>query len=371
MRTELSRRITRLVSHADTVPPAVLKADLLDLAKDCQVVPENRFLLSAVAGQMAGAVSALFGPLALILLLTEPARRQVYFAVLAAMLEGGRLEGLTARDRAELITRLMTARNAELITDAFGSCPSGLLRLLSRLGDGARAPRYYRDLHALLTGAPDLAAPILAVTQGQALGEELLRLILLLPRTPLGVRVAVRFVEEEDYTRFLRPYRAVTGLERISEPHMERIAAGEAPGTLLEGLYLELPFPPPALGAPGLTHLGDGRALVRAAREFSNCLAGYVAEALRGERQYYVWREEGEADVVLSISNEGPFGWYLSECRLAGNERVPIGRRKALHRLLEPLGVRTGGSVEKLMGPYREDPDTFLLEHLFDEEEAA
>ena len=75
--------------------------------------------------------------------------------------------------------------------------------------------------------------------------------------------------------------------------------------------------------------------------------------------------------MVFSISNEAPFGSYLSECRLAGNERVPLGRRKALHRLLEPLGVRTTGSVEKLMGPYREDPDAFMLEHLFDEEEAA
>jgi len=371
MHAQLSHRITKLVSQAETTHPTALKTDLLDLAKDCQVVPENRFLLGAIAGQMSGAVSGLFGPLALILLLTEPARRQVYFAVLAAMMDDDRLDTLSAQDRAELLTRLMTARNADIIKEAFGSCPPGYLRLLSRLGDGARRPCYYTRLHALLEEMPDLAQPILAVTQGQPLGEELLDLIRALPRGPIGVRVAARFLETDELDRFMHPYRAITGLDQISTPHMVRLAAGETPANLLEGLYLDLPFPAPALTNPGLSHLADGHDLVRAARAFSNCLAGYVAEALKGERQFYIWRQPEAPDVVFSISAEAPFGWFLSECRLAGNERLPLRLRRDLHLMLERLGVRTRGSVEKMMNPYRTNPNNNDFEGLFDLDEVA
>ena len=63
--------------------------------------------------------------------------------------------------------------------------------------------------------------------------------------------------------------------------------------------------------------------------------------------------------------------WYLSEAKLAENERLPLKLRRDLHRMLNGCGVRTDGSVEKMMGPYRNDPNPFMMDDFLDLDEAA
>lgn len=373
MHSDLSRRITQRIRAADGLSPAALKSELLDLARHCQVVPGNRFLVSAVCGSLEGAASAVFGPLALLLVMTEPRRRQVCFAVLARLDAEGAFEapGLDERARAELLSRLMLARNEDLIAQAYGSCPSGFLRLIGRLGDCARKPEIYTGLFGLLDAHPDLARPLLTVSQTAPLTDDLIELAQVLPPTPFGVRAAARFEWKAEYKRLMRPYQAITGAAQLTEAHLRRIAEGEAPGKLFEGIYLDLPFPAPILTGPDLTHIPDGQALVRTAREFSNCLASYVAEALKGERQFYVWRRPDAPEVVFAIDSELPFGWHLSEAKRANNERIPRLLREELKALLEMQGVRTEGSVEKMMGPYRTDVNPFMMNDFLDLDEAA
>lgn len=366
MHDVLSRRITKLVATADTVSPLALKSELLDLAKHCQVVPGSGFLLGTVCGRMEGAVSAVFGSLAMLLVMTEPSRRQVYFAVLAALEADGAFEapGLDDAARANLLTRLILSRNEDLVTYAYGSCPTGFLRLIARFGERGRKPEMYVRLFKILNGHPELAQPLLAACKGNTLTDDLVLLMNEVPATPLGVRVAARFEVVGEYRLFMAPYRALTMSRQLSEAHMRRIADGEAPANLLEGIYLDRPFPAPALSAPHVTHIADGHALVRAAREFSNCLANYVAEALNNERQFYIWRRPDAPEVVFAIDSEEPFGWYLSEAKLADNERVPRALREVLNEMLEGCGIRTGESVEAMMRPYRNDSNPFGLDDL-------
>jgi len=373
MHDVLSRRITKLIAATDAVSPAVLKSELLDLAKLCQVVPGNGFLLRTLCGQLEGAVTAIFGPLALLLVMTEPSRRQVYFAVVARLEANGAFKapGLDEGWRADLLTRLVISRNEDLIAYAYGNCPAGFPRLVGRLGDCARQPALYLELFGLLTVYPDLARSLLAACQGRPLTDELIKLMRELPPTPLGVRVAARFEAVEDYHKLMRPYQAITMSQQLTEVHMQRIAKGEAPGNLLEGLYLDLPFPAPVLNAPGFTHIVDGHALVRTSREFSNCLAGYVAEALNNERQYYLWHQSEAPEVVFAINREGPFGWYLSEAKLVDNARLPRKLRQKLNDKLGGHGIRTDASVEMMMEPYRNDRNNFMLDEFLDLEEAA
>ena len=367
MKDSLSHRIAHLVTHADALRPAELKSEMLDLAKLCQVVPGNEFLLRTVCGQMEAAVSAAFGALGMLLVMTEPGRRQVYFAVLARLEADGAFagQGLTEAGRAELLTQMMTAGNEALVRYAYGTCPPGFVRLVARFGDCARKCEMYVALFEILTANPDLAKPLLSACQDQRLSEDLILLMRELPATPLGVRVAARIGAVGEYRELMRPYRVVAGAAQLTEAHMERIADGEAPGNLLKGLYLERAFPAPVLSIPGMTHIPDGQTLVRIGREFGNCLGGFVAEALNNERQFYIWRKPEAPEVVFAIDSEAPFGWYLSESRLAQNERVSWELREELDALLEGHGVRTERSVGRMMGKYLRDEEETDFE-LFD-----
>lgn len=373
MPTDLPNRITQLIHNADSISAPALKSELLDLARHCQVVPRNQFLVSTVCESLEEAAAAVFGPLALLLVMTEPGRRQVYFAVLSRLETNGAFEapGLDEAARADLLSRLVLSRNEDLVAYAYGSCPKGFLRLISRFGDRARRPEIYKGLFDLLDAHPHLAQPLLAACKTGPLTDELVELAQVLPPTPLGVRAAMRFERTVEYHRLMRPYEAITKSAQLSEAHLQRIADGETPGHLLEGLYLDLTFPAPILTSPNLTHIPDGQALVRTAKEFSNCLAGYVAEALNGERQFYIWRQPKAPTVVFAIDSEAPFGWYLSEAKLAKNERLPVKLQQDLRQMLTSRGIRSEVSVETMMHPYRDVPPTFMMDDFLELEEAA
>lgn len=372
MKDTLSQRIAQLVTQADHLRPVELKTEMLDLAKLCQVMPGNSFLLRTVCGQMEDAVTAAFGALGMLLVMTEPGRRQVYFAVLARLETDGALAepGLTEADRAELLTQMVTAGNEALIRYAYGTCPPGFVRLIGRFGECARTPEIYVTLFEMLTANPELGKPLLAAYQDRSLSDDLILLMRELPATPLGVHVAARFGAVKEYRQLMRPYQVVAGAEQLTEAHMKRIADGEAPGNLLAGLYLGRAFPPPVLAIAEVTHIPDGEALVRTAREFGNCLRDYVAEALNNERQFYVWRKPGAPEVVFAINSEAPFGWHLSESRLAENLRVPWELKEELDALLEGQGVRTQRSVERMMAQYLREEDELDID-LFDFDMAA
>lgn len=373
MKATLSYRIAQLVIHADKLHPTVLKTEMLDLAKLCQVVPGNEFLLRTVCGQMEDAVSAAFGALGMLVVMTEPSRRQVYFAVLARLESTGAFAepGLTEADRVELLIQMVTAGNEALIRYAYGSCPPGFLRLIGRFGECARKPEIYATLFEILTATPELAKPMIAACQERSISDDLILLMRELPATPLGVRVAARIGAVEEYRQIMRPYRVVAGAEQLTEEHMQRIADGEAPGNLLKGLYLNRVFPEPVLCIPGVTHIPDGETLIRTGREFGNCLGEYVAEALNNERQFYIWRKPGAPEVVFAINSEAPFGWYRSEGRLADNKRVPWELKEELDSLLETQRVRIGRSVERMMGPYMQGAHDPELDALLDFDIAA
>lgn len=373
MKDILSHRIAHLVTQADTLRPAELKAEVLDLAKLCQVAPGNEFLLSTLCGQMEEAVSAAFGALGMLLVMTEPGRRQVYFAVLARLEADGAFvdPGLTDSDRAKLLIQMVTAGNEALIRYAYGACPPGFVRLIGRFGECARNPEMYVTLYQMLTASPELAKPLMAACQGRSLSDDLILLMRELPATPLGVRVAARIGAVGEYRELLQAYRAITKAEQLTDAHMNRIADGESPGTLLKRLYLELAFPAPVLAIAGVTYIPDGHALVHTAREFSNCLREYLKEALNNQRQFYIWRKPGAPDVVFAINSEAPFGWYLSESRLAANRRVPRELREELDALLEGHGVRTERSVARMVGQYLHEEEEMDHDALFDFDMAA
>jgi len=365
----LSARLVNL-TKANTSPEEnkSLKSELFDLAKLCQIVPNNNYLLDAVAGPLTPAVQLVFGAASLIVALTELSRRQVYFAVIAQLQSTGQIDALkaSAEKRRSLVERLILASSSDLIAEHFGSCPKGYLRLLARLGDRAREPDLYLDLYKLVKELPHLAKDLLAVTCKTSLSNNLLAVIMNMPPSGDAARLAQKFDCVEEYDRFIEMYRILTGKEELEGKHRARLCAGENPNHLLDSIYLDLPFPTAAISAPGLRYIKSGAELVSVAKTYRNCLSGFVAEALKGEYQYYIWTKKNAPSVVLNIRNEAPFGWFLAETKCADNSRVPQALKQELKALLSHCGVRTQSSVENMMRPYRDHSDFNDYDELFD-----
>lgn len=123
-----------------------VKAHVLNIMRYAQVDMMHFNLLGEVARDLKEAVDAIFGPLASIAVLTESARRQVWFAVLAKLEFEHRITPIRHDQaaRAQVLTQLLAARNTDLVTWAYGSCPPGFLSLVARAGERARKSQYYR-----------------------------------------------------------------------------------------------------------------------------------------------------------------------------------------------------------------------------------
>lgn len=348
--------INALLRTAFHLPPSQTTQALAQALPYAQVDAKNGSLIAEFSQGLTDEVDAAFGGLSLICILTQVARRQVYFAVLAKLQADGKMAEIRSDEAArnELLTRLLTARNDSLVTWAYGFCPPGFLSLVARAGERARKPEYYLDLHTFLQEHPELATPLQGTTKGQALSDDAIAILKRFPRTPLGVKAAARFETCAELGRFLRAYEAITGANQIQEGHLRRLASGETPAHLVEKLYLDIPFPEPFLRNPAVRFVQNGRQLVRVAKENTNCLANYVPEAMSGRLQYYTWASSSGATVIFSITREVPFGWYLSECKLPGNDQVPSETQNELRRLLKECGVNRSKSVEKLVSYFHE-----------------
>lgn len=368
MHTILSARIAKLNTDLLVPPsPKQLKSEILDLAKDCQVLPEQKFLLRVTARGLTSLVKRVFGQMAMIFPLTETGRRHVYLAVLAKLDADNRLDEMDEPSRIALLERLLTLRNADLITGTFGSNPPGYLRLITRLGDVARNRRFYLDLHHLLTEAPCLAEPLINTTGKDALSDELLEMLMALPRVPDAVKLADRFPDRGRLETFLQTYHTLTGTDDILEVHMTRIKNGESPDSIIEELYLSRHFGVAQIDAhPEIEHIATGLELIATAKLFHNCLRNYVSEALRGERQYYIWRKPGQASVIFEIRNDAPFGWYFSEANHAQNKSLMPDLYEELRLLLCNLGITRCHSMERLTRPFimNDDDDTDAFDWL-------
>ena len=348
MHTSLPQQIAQLSSN---ISGDDAQADMLKLAKHCQVENENHYLLEMLSGELQNAVAAAFGPLSLLLVLAEPKRRQVHFAVLAKMESLGTFseERLDPAMQAELLARMLTAPSEALIEGAYGSCPKGFLALLTCFGDRARRPDIYLKLHRILSKNPSLAPHLRNASRPRKISDDIIDIMDELPPTRLSVRFAEALGTEGAYRSFINAYAALTGSHVMSDAHMQRVVNDGNNIDLIAELYQQVPFPEPVIKAEGIEHIADGNALKKAAVEFDNDIERQIPTAIRGENQYYIWRPNGAPAVLFSIFNEGSLGWRLDRYELKTKKRFEINSDVGLHNIVIPLGVKTGEPIEELM----------------------
>lgn len=370
MKDQILDAISAILSADETRDRTALKGRFLDLARAGQTTPDSDLLLEVVALGMVPEIRALFGPMSLLVPLTEPLRRQVYFAAIAALVRDGRIQPRRSCSavRAEQGSRFLTLGNEALIAWAFGSCPTGFIRALSRLGERAADADLYLELHEMLIADPALGREMPILLDKNGLKRGFLALLRKMPRTAEGRRVAAIFGDVSSYEEFMKPYEAVTGhTGGISREHVQRLLSGEHPHKLIRDIYRRTPFAPAVVTHPEVTHLASWEDLRQTSLEFSNCLRSFLDEAVRGTHQFYVWRPKDGEPAVFQLNSDGPFGWYLAEVKRAENENLDEEAYLRLRALLKGCGVHRNLQVESIMHRiswFEDDDDDDGLEDL-------
>lgn len=274
----------------------------------CPSNPPLNHAIELVAGQFAPDVRLIWSGARAAEYLTAPdARRHVWHACLAS--EYGNFS--PAREDADfLYSRLTSMKAKDLIVQAYGVRPRGIIGVLRRLGPAARSPETYRMIVSVLekggAGArflinkhqpDDLLIEAVAALSCQLNDHECRAWLYCdsadLHNLAFHAWTAARFAQSQKTPEFL--------------------SKGD-PASGLRDALLHRPFPtPPSSGTEELRPIMSARDLRDVGRRFKNCL-GRVRDAFRvvnGLKFFYEWT--GSEPAVVDLVRFGGIGWYVND----------------------------------------------------------
>jgi hypothetical protein len=337
------RRLLQLISHARQN-----RRDLFNLLSMAQTPRNDKFLVRCVAQSLSEPVETIFSDLALLVAVTEPSRRQVWFAALALLETDGRLVWFKDQvKRDELIAVMLSASNERILKMVRSEAPPRhYLSAITRLGNSARSAQTYALLWTLMRNYPGAAKSLAQrVHAGTMCDTTLFILASLVPSSDAGVRdalrVAERFSDRPSFERWKRLYETLKQRRGLDEPDIRALARGIAPEAITNALLKQIAFPAPVLGEPFL-YASNWVSLTNLAEHYQNCLRGrgWIDRARNGQIQVYELKDSA-TDVVLALIRDVT-GWRLSEAKLAGNRPLPRMLRERLAQLLSQQGIYTG-----------------------------
>jgi hypothetical protein len=237
---------------------------------------------------------------------------------------------MSRADRREFAISIMKTRRPEFLTRLSGiECTKSSLRMLSKLGNTAYLPQYYR---ALLEAARDpAAAKVLAhASQINPIG---IRAWLALPVPARLPNLLEILIAEADLAGELaaiilqfsndRPeiwHRMGQSLSKIREADQITKWCDRWNSRILG----EVDFPkPPFAGCGRLRPLSSGPEMKRESREMRNCLDDLIGDVLWDGAYFYHWGGAQPATIMLETCPEQ--GWRVGQILGPGNEEVDAG----------------------------------------------
>jgi hypothetical protein len=316
----------------------------------------HAFLVRVVSQCLSEAVDTIFGEVALLVPVTEPARRQVWFAALALLQTDGRLFWFK-RDqvkRDELIAVLLSASNERILkTIRPEGPPRHYLSAITKLGDSARNASTYAMLWKWMKRFPGAARTLAQRAHAGTLTDSLIYIVSALqPSSEASLRDALRaadrFEDREAFESFLRLYEPLMQRRGVEHDDVKALAMGVAPHVITDSLLKRIAFPNPVLNEP-FRYANNWLELKDLGDFYQNCLRsrGWVERARGGTVQIYQLKEEG-TDIVLALIREDT-GWRLSEAKLVGNRALPRALRERLISMLLAQGVHTGSCADVVL----------------------
>lgn len=255
-------------------------------------------------------------------LLASDSRRHIWHAWLA-------VHGAAKHDAAETYRFFTFAKSRQILTNAFGSCPAGMVSGLGKFGPYARPKHAYIALHKVLSAGGPLANHI--CQSAKVLDDDFVALAtaVAMPASNRVIRALLRCkMSPQGMVELL--WMIARLLPIHEEQHLLRcIFQGRQPAAILANLFSLTSFPDPPFAQLGaLVPITTAEQLRVIGQRFNNCLrkpgeelAAAVASVLSGQRYFYSW--EGENPALLAFARCGSAGWILAEHSGPVNSRVP------------------------------------------------
>lgn len=329
--------------------PNAVAAQLLNTLPRAQLAKSYEAQLNHLAGPLASRVQRVFGGIhAPLYLLTRPARRQVWNAVIAMNYPNGDLN----RYREDLLEK----KSRTLLIEAYGSLPRGFTTVLNKCGEIGLEADFYRFWHGYLTRHPEDFRFLAARNR---VSEDFTRALRNVPpelgRLPVFAKAGdpkdlPRLVEAMTWVHECRPDPA------LWSALAERLITGEKPVSILTRIVDQARCPPPCItGDARFRYLGTVRELKAISKEFRNCLgsAFCLKDAVRGEDQYYEYRD-GEDRLIVGLTSDGPFGFILEDIRAKQNARPDDELRKKVEAALMEHGITRRKSLFDIVEDWEE-----------------
>jgi len=233
----------------------------------------------------------------------------------------------------------------EIIAAQFGFIPDGLVATLERIGPAPlNMPQSYSRLWAIFTDADQRKAGAL-----REMGEITARTIRVLDALDPGLVHAETLKRLEsvpqaiDLSRAIRFVKAVCSTatdEAISEA-IKQMRSADGLARLLDRFMRRADrFPPqPVEGDHELRPLTTAQAMIAAGRDYRNCLASMIGEALVG-RVAFAEFTGASAKVICEFRPlSGGAGWLLVDVHAERNGLAPRELRQAAEEKCTALGI--------------------------------
>lgn len=271
-------------------------------------------LIEHVAGEFAPAVMAIWGNRDVgEYLIATSTQRHVWHAALAA------------GDHDCLPTRkwLTENRRKVILKRAYGSYPSGMIRLLSRLGPRAETKEFYRAAYVAMSRG-DMLTRILQ--HSKMIDPHVVFAIAELPRDLGSVRMARHLLrrgasccEIAEMSWLVKRVVELSGSVAV----LNVLTNSKNPLITVRKAIARLSFPVPPWKADGLIPVQSAEELSDIARRLGNCLSDHdifyssCLDVQAGIAFYFITRSA--KPLLLKFTKFGGVGWYLDECRGEGN----------------------------------------------------
>lgn len=300
---------------------------------NCGPIPD---LIQYIAGEFTPSILAIWSERDLgEYLMATSAQRHVWHAVLSA--SNHALPPM--EERRDWLTQ---SKRKDLLRVAFGACPPGMVRLLSKLTPRAESADFYRAVHSALSRG-DVLTRILQ--HAHTIDRRIVLGVANLPTDRIAVQMASyalrRGILDLDIEELSWLGRRIADFEQSGEV-LDAISRSSNPLRALRNAIVNLPFPDAPWTVQSLVPINSAAELSGIALKLDNCLTDHdqfyssCVDVHAGIAYYF--RTPGDDHLLVKFSKFAGLGWYLDECRGPRNRRPTMQESDNLTKAVSHLG---------------------------------